>query len=242
MTAAAAARNTDAVGGVIPEVLELGQKGSTTCYAGAIAVLSSGYLAPATATTGLVCCGRFEATSTNSGADGAVKAKVRPGMYWFGNSSAGDAIAAADRGTVCFLVDDQTVAKTSNSGARSRAGIVLDIDATLGVLVYMSPALAAALTLGNTLESNGTLKKMQSGRGTLAAGTVTISGVTLTATSRIVVTMADPGAGAITNFAALDVPDASRNTGAGTFVVNAIDNAKAVINTAVCTFDYFIIG
>jgi hypothetical protein len=54
--------------------------------------------------------------------------------------------------------------------------------------------------------------------------------------------MKDPGAGAITGMAGFDVPVASRNTSTGQFVVNAIDDSKAVIATAVCTFDYLIIG
>ena len=83
---------------------------------------------------------------------------------------------------------------------------------------------------------------LQAGTGTLAAGTATISGVVLTASSRIVITMKDPGAGAITGMAGFDAPVASRDTSAGSFVVNAIDDAKATIATAVCTFDYVIVG
>ena len=52
--------------------------------------------------------------------------------------------------------------------------------------------------------------------------------------------MKDPGSGALTTFIALDVPAGSRT---GTqFVVNAIDNAKATLATAVCTFDWMIVG
>jgi hypothetical protein len=58
----------------------------------------------------------------------------------------------------------------------------------------------------------------------------------------ILLTMKDPGAGAITGFGALDAPAASRNVGAGSFVINAIDDSKAVINTAVSTVDYLVIG
>ncbi|MCC6559639.1 MAG: hypothetical protein IT372_42525 [Polyangiaceae bacterium] len=86
------------------------------------------------------------------------------------------------------------------------------------------------------------VRRRQTGTATLAAGTVTVSGVELTASSRIQLTMKDPGAGAITSFAALHAPDADRNVGAGTFVVNAIDDAKATIATAVCTFDWEVIG
>jgi hypothetical protein len=81
---------------------------------------------------------------------------------------------------------------------------------------------------------------IQKGTGTLAAGTLTVTGVVLDADSRIIVTMKDPGAGAITGFADLAVPAGSRT--ATQFVVNAIDAAKATIGTAVCTFDWIIVG
>jgi hypothetical protein len=83
---------------------------------------------------------------------------------------------------------------------------------------------------------------MQSGRATLAAGTVTVSGVVLTASSRIMMSMADPGAGAITGFVELVTPDAQRNVGAGSFRIDAIDAAKAVVNTMVSTIDWIIVG
>ena len=108
-------------------------------------------------------------------------------------------------------------------------------------MVYVGPvaaAIAALLVTAGSALPNATLQR---GTATLASGTVTISGVTLTANSRIYVTMKDPGAGAITSFADLDTPVASRNVGAGTFVVNAIDASKATIATAVCTFDWLVI-
>ena len=90
-------------------------------------------------------------------------------------------------------------------------------------------------------DAQGTVAVGDSGTATLVAGTVTIAGVPLTANSRILVTMRDPGAGAITGFAAFSVPVASRNVGAGTFVINAIDDAKAVIVTATCTVDWQLV-
>lgn len=47
----------------------------------------------------------------------------------FDNSAAGDAIAVADIGAPCFLVDDQTVAKTVGTGLRPIAGKIIDVDA-----------------------------------------------------------------------------------------------------------------
>jgi hypothetical protein len=44
------------------------------------------------------------------------------------NSAAADLIAKADIGASCYVVDDQTVAKTNGGGARPRAGKVFDVD------------------------------------------------------------------------------------------------------------------
>ncbi|MBN5136886.1 hypothetical protein [Stenotrophomonas sp. C-A] len=49
--------------------------------------------------------------------------------FRFDNSAGADAIARADIGATAYIVDDQTVSKTDNSGARKRAGVVLDVDA-----------------------------------------------------------------------------------------------------------------
>lgn len=85
----------------------------------------------------------------------------------------------------------------------------------------------------------------QAGTGTLAAGTLVVP-ATITAASKIQITMRDPGAGAIAAFAALDAPVAQRVVGVtglgGQFTVNAIDNTKATIATAVCTFDWEVRG
>ena len=62
----------------------------------------------------------------------------------FANSSAGDLITIADIGKACFIVDDQTVAKTDGTGTRSRAGIVDGIEASGGVWVRCDEALARA--------------------------------------------------------------------------------------------------
>lgn len=80
----------------------------------------------------------------------------------------------------------------------------------------------------------------ESGTGTLLAGSATITPIDLAANDRIFVTMKDPGAGAITGFASLNVPAASRIVG-GSFQVDAIDDAKAIIATAACTFDWLLV-
>ena len=67
----------------------------------------------------------------------------RPGVFRVGNSSAGDAITKADIGAACYIVDDQTVAKTSGTNTRSPAGIVDGVD-SLGVWVRFDEALTRA--------------------------------------------------------------------------------------------------
>jgi hypothetical protein len=114
--------------------VETGQKSGTTIWQGAMVVLNAGMLAPATTATGLVVVGRAQYTSVNAGADGSVSAKAETGIFKWGNSSAGDAITAADRGKDCYIVDDQTVAKTDGTGTRSRAGEIFEVD-TDGVWV-----------------------------------------------------------------------------------------------------------
>lgn len=111
---------------------------AVNCRAGGIAVLdASGNVKPAVTATGLVCAGRFEEAADNrAGLAGAIMARVAPGVFSFANSAAGDAITAAEVGDTCYLVDDQTVAKTDATGTRSAAGKVVGVDAS-GVWVKM---------------------------------------------------------------------------------------------------------
>ena len=85
--------------------------------------------AGATATT-LKAVGVAERRADNSaGAAGAIRVRCRKGPHLFANSAAADAIALADVGADCFIVDDQTVAKTNGANTRSVAGKVFDVDA-----------------------------------------------------------------------------------------------------------------
>lgn len=110
---------------------------SVTCYAGALAVLdSAGNAKPGVTGTGLVAVGRFGRQVVNGAVAAAVTAPVRNGIFRWDNSASGDAITKAEIGDICFIVDDQTVAKTSGTNTRSPAGIVTDVD-TDGVWVLM---------------------------------------------------------------------------------------------------------
>lgn len=101
-----------------------------TCFAGGIACLSAtGFGRPGYVATTLKTLGVFVDQVTNAGADGAVTARVRRGTYRFKNSASTDAIALTDIGATCYVVDDETVAKTNGTNTRSAAGIIRDVDA-----------------------------------------------------------------------------------------------------------------
>lgn len=103
----------------------------TTIYQGGLVVLNaSGYLAPGSSALNLIAAGRAEETVANAGAAGALTCKIRQGVFRFDNSTAGEAITVAEIGDDCFIVDDLKVQKTNGGGTLSRAGKVVDVDAT----------------------------------------------------------------------------------------------------------------
>lgn len=127
MTALAADRNTPRRDG---DLVTYPVAASTTIYAGALVVMDAGYAKPGTVDTGLVAVGRAEARVDNSsGSNGDLDVTVRHGVFRWANSAAADAIALSEVGSTCYIVDDQTVAKTDGSSARSAAGTVVDVDA-----------------------------------------------------------------------------------------------------------------
>ncbi|WP_072379776.1 hypothetical protein [Novosphingobium sp. NDB2Meth1] len=100
-------------------------------FEGSLVCLSAtGFATPGAVATTLKADGIALTTVDNtSGADGAVSVEVRKGTFRFANSAAGDLITRAEIGTTCYVVDDQTVAKTNGTNTRSAAGIVVDVDA-----------------------------------------------------------------------------------------------------------------
>ncbi len=103
---------------------------------------ASGFLVKGVTALNLVGVGRAEHQVDNSaGAAGDTQLRYRPGIHRFANSAAGDLITIADIGKACFVVDDQTVAKTSGTNTRSKAGVVDAVD-DQGVWVRMDEALA----------------------------------------------------------------------------------------------------
>lgn len=126
--ALSAARNTPDKSGVLESHPV---KASTKIYAGGLVCLdASGWAVPGAAATTLIAIGRAEETADNSaGANGAINVTVKRGIFRWKNSASGDLIARAEIGDTCYVVDDETVAKTNGSSTRSAAGIIRDVDA-----------------------------------------------------------------------------------------------------------------
>jgi hypothetical protein len=104
-------------------------------FQGSLVALSAAGLAqPGGTASTLTAAGRAEETVDNTGgAAGAVMVTVRRGVFQFRNA-AGDAITQADVNKDCFIVDDETVARTNGGNTRSIAGKVRGVD-TAGVWV-----------------------------------------------------------------------------------------------------------
>ena len=110
--------------------LNLGVGASTKVYAGGIACRNAtGFAVPGSTATTLKALGVFaEQVDNSGGGDGDKTAQIRKGTFCFDNSTSTDAITSADIGNSCYIVDDQTVAKTDGTGSRSVAGMVADVD------------------------------------------------------------------------------------------------------------------
>lgn len=100
-------------------------------HEGALVCLSAtGYATPGAVATTLVADGIARSSVNNTGgANGAVLVETEKGSFRFANSAAADAITIAEIGDNCYIVDDQTVAKTNGGATRSIAGRIVDVDA-----------------------------------------------------------------------------------------------------------------
>jgi len=208
--------------------------GLTTIYGGAIVCLKSdGYATKGAAATGLVAVGRAEERVVNAGADGAETIRVRRGIFRYANSAAADAIAAAQIGQVCYIVDDQTVAKTDGGGTRSPAGIVHDVD-VLGVWVqigYGPVAATGALLAANNLSDLADAATARAALG-VAKVFVTVAAADLIAANAAVYRFVAPSPGTITQLrsvlgAALAAGDATL-----TAKINGVAVTSGVITIA----------
>ncbi len=70
--------------------------------------------------------------------DGTQRVELEATCACFANSAGADEVKPGDVGSVVYAADDQTVAKTSDAGARPVAGEVVYVD-SLGVWVAIGP-------------------------------------------------------------------------------------------------------
>ena len=117
---------------------------SQLIFAGALIVRNaSGDLVKGLTATGLAGAGVAVKRCDNSGGSaGDLTVEYSRQTARLANSGAADAIAAAEIDDVCYIVDDQTVAKTDGTGTRSPAGLIAAVDAS-GVWVRIDETLAA---------------------------------------------------------------------------------------------------
>lgn len=100
-------------------------------YAGAlVAANATGFATPGATAATLTYLGRADERVDNTGgADGAKRVMVRRKKSFKWANSGADPVTQASLGKLCYIVDDQTVAKTDGAGARSAAGKVIGLDA-----------------------------------------------------------------------------------------------------------------
>lgn len=213
---------------VIPMIFDLPLKADAVVYSGGVVCTdSSGYVIPGGAALGLIVRGVAQQSKDNTGgANGAKTVRVFAGVFKLKNSSSGEALTITEVGKNCYLVDDEQVSKTDNSGTRSLAGVVVAVD-TDGVWVLLGISAPAQTAL-------------QSGTATLASGTVTVSGAKLTAGSKIIVSRNTKAGSAIGTD--LEVPSASRVVVDGEFVINSVKADKSVETNDTSTVDWLVIG
>jgi hypothetical protein len=113
-------------------------------FAGALLMRNaSGHIIKGVTSPGCVGVGRAEIAGSSTTA-GVTQHPFSEGVFLFSNSASTDLITTADIGTVCYIVDDDQVAKTSGTNTRSPAGVVYAVDPT-GVWVRFDEALTRAL-------------------------------------------------------------------------------------------------
>lgn len=107
----------------------------------ALLVLATGKVIVGASTPGTIFLGTFTRDVDASAADTTCTVHLDRELVCerFANGAGGDALASTDVGRLCYVVDDQTVGKLG-TGGRAVAGRVINVSATLGVLVEKLPA------------------------------------------------------------------------------------------------------
>ena len=98
---------------------------------GTFAVVGADGYAVASANVGAAdqtCIGIWESDAENLGAAGAVQGVVRRNKQFLVANSATDPVTQADMGQLVYIQDNQTIAKTDNSGVLPVAGAFMGFD------------------------------------------------------------------------------------------------------------------
>ena len=207
-------------------------KGAERIRNGTIVVLVAGLAREGFAQPGLIIAGVSEESIDNrDGADGAESVRVRHGAFPCDNSTSTDELTVADIGKDCYLVDNNTVARTSGNGTRTRAGRLLRFEKGRPIVHLATPVAEAG-------------PRMQAGTLTLAAGVRTVNtGIVITPGSKVFITPNTPAGG--TQGVKYKVPDAALvvgDAGTGAFTVTAIDATGATVAGDTSTLNYLIVG
>jgi hypothetical protein len=117
------------------ELINRGMTASTKVYAGTLAAINAAGTALAGAdTAGLKIMGFFtEQVDNSDGLASALNAEIDRRPRWVANSAT-NAVTVAEIGRFVYVEDDQTVNKDGGTN-HIAAGLCLDLDSTLGVLV-----------------------------------------------------------------------------------------------------------
>lgn len=112
--------------------------------------LSDGRLYPAVAADlNLQVCGRCEETYSTGASETTKKIKFKSGIFNYASGSSGEAITAAERGQVCYVLDDESVGLDGNGQANAIAGRIYDVD-SYGVWVAIQFPLPQLAPVGPT--------------------------------------------------------------------------------------------
>jgi hypothetical protein len=112
------------------ELIAVPVAAATKIFAGSLVVANaSGLAVPGAVATTLTALGRAEALADNSaGAASAITVLVRRKQAFKWLNHGADLVVQADLGKTCYVVDDQTVAKTNGTASRSAAGKVVGVE------------------------------------------------------------------------------------------------------------------
>lgn len=91
--------------------------------------ITDGRLYPAVADDlNLQVCGRCEEEYSTGASETAKMIKFKSGIFYWASGGTFEAIDVADRGKLCYVVDDETVGISGATGDNAIAGYIYDVD------------------------------------------------------------------------------------------------------------------